>query len=188
MNENTPEQLPAERFANQANKMMGDDDPEVDLWKGSFSPKSMTGAWILAAIVTVTLLAVILFTSLRNYQWVWWIALAAIAIYWLYLLCLLTYRKLSMHYELTSQRLKHREGIFVRALDRIELIDIDDVMYKQGPIQALLNVGNITIKSSDSSHPELIMYGIADIRTVADKIDDARRAERRKRGLHIEAV
>ena len=93
-----------------------------------------------------------------------------------------------MHYELTSQRLKHREGILVRSMDRIELIDVDDVMYKQGPIQAMLGVGNITVKSSDSSHPELVLYGIENIREVADRIDDARRDERRKRGLHIEAI
>ena len=84
--------------------------------------------------------------------------------------------------------MKHREGILFRKIDRIELIDIDDVNYRQGPIQAILGVGNITIKSSDSSHPELIMYGIADIANVSDMINNARRQERRKRGLHIEAI
>ena len=100
----------------------------------------------------------------------------------------MTYRKLGMHYEVSSQRLKHREGILFRKLDRIELIDIDDVVYRQGPIQAIMGVGNITIKSSDSSHPVLDMYGIANIREIADLIDDARRTERRKRGLHIESI
>ena len=46
----------------------------------------------------------------------------------------------------------------------------------------------IIIRSSDSSHPELVMSGIGDVRKVADLIDDARRAERRKRGLHIESI
>ncbi len=167
---------------------MGDDSPEELLWQGSFSPKSMCGAWILAALISLIALIVLLATPLRNWSAAWWIVPILLAVYWLYLLGLLAYRKLGMYYEVTTQRLKHREGILVRSLDRIELIDIDDVMYKQGPIQALLGVGNITVKSSDTSHPELIMYGIADIRRVADLIDDARRAERRKRGLHIEAV
>ncbi|MEZ6107796.1 MAG: hypothetical protein R3B96_17190 [Pirellulaceae bacterium] len=30
--------------------------------------------------------------------------------------------------------------------DRIELIDVDDVLYKQGLVQAMLGVGSITIR------------------------------------------
>ena len=82
----------------------------------------------------------------------------------------------------------HRDGILVRQMDRIEMIDIDDVSYRQGPIQILLNVGSIRIVSSDTSHPQLDMPGIADVRMVADLIDDARRNERRNRGLHIESI
>jgi len=178
----------AERFKAAADEKMNIDEPETALWKGSYSPKSMSGTWILTTACSLALLLLMVLTPLRNQPILWWIVLAGLAIFWLYLLGLLGYRKLSMHYELTTQRLKHREGIFVRALDRIELIDIDDVAYKQGPIQAILGVGNITIKSSDISHPELVMFGISNIRHVADMIDDARRAERRKRGLHIESI
>ena len=167
---------------------MGDDEPEVNIWKGSFSPKSMTGTWIVLGFVTLIALIIILATALRSNGYVWGITFGILALVWLYFLGLMLVRKLSMHYELTSQRLKHREGILVRALDRIELIDIDDVTYKQGPIQAIMNVGNITINSSDASHPELVMYGISNVRQVSDQIDDARRSERRKRGLHIESV
>jgi len=166
----------------------GDDDAERDMWTGSYSPKAMTGQWILAAALTVGLLLLLVLTSLGNTATAWKIALVVIALGWLYLLGLLGYRKFSKHYELTSQRLKHREGILMRKLDRIELIDIDDVMYKQGPIQALLRVGNIVIESSDKSHPILVLYGIENVKQVAEKIDDARRAERRKRGLHIESI
>jgi hypothetical protein len=73
-------------------------------------------------------------------------------------------------------------------MNRVELIDMDDVTYVQGPIQTLLKVGNITIKSSDVSHPVLVLKGISDVKRIAELIDDARRSERRRRGLFMEAV
>ena len=79
-------------------------------------------------------------------------------------------------------------GILSRRTDRIELIDIDDVSYVQGIIQRVLGVGSIKISSSDRSHPELTMIGIDQVEKIADMIDDARRLERRRRGLHIEAI
>ena len=160
-----------------------------ELWEGGFSGKSMFGSWVAAAAVTIFIFVVIsMIQSLRTNVYVWYFAVAVVVILWLYLLGLMFYRKWGKHYELTSQQLKHREGIFFRKLDRIELIDIDDVNYQQGPIQTMLGVGNINVKSSDTSHPELILYGIANIKEVADMIDNARRNERRKRGLHIEAI
>ncbi len=75
-----------------------------------------------------------------------------------------------------------------RVTDRIEVIDIDDVTYEQGIVQRMLGVGTIRMSSSDRSHPELVLSGIDGVERVADMIDDIRRKERRKRGLHIEAI
>ena len=164
-------------------------DKEVDLWEGGFSGKSMFGSWFVAGVVTIAgIVAISMIPAIRNNSYALYTAIGFLVLMWGYLFSVLMYRKLGMHYELTSQQLKHREGILFRKIDRIELIDIDDVNYRQGPIQAILGVGNITIRSSDSSHPELIMYGIADIANVSDMINNARRQERRKRGLHIEAI
>ena len=162
---------PNDRF--QPPKDIEDVSEACALWEGGFSGKSMFGSWAMAAGVTVLILIVMmLIESLRSNSIVWYVAVALILILWLYLIGVLFYRKLGMHYQLTSQQLKHREGILFRKLDRIELIDIDDVNYRQGPIQALLGVGNINVKSSDTSHPELVLYGIANIREVTDMIDD----------------
>ena len=164
-------------------------ESESMLWRGKYSGKNMTGIWICLAIGTILLLVAMLAVSALREQSIAWIAfLVLVLIGWVGNLGLMIYYKLSHFYEITNQRLKHREGIVIRSNNRIELIDIDDVSYKQGPIQALLNVGDIVIRSSDTSHPELVMNGIADVKRVADIIDDARRAERRKRGLHIESI
>ncbi len=65
---------------------------------------------------------------------------------------------------------------------------MDDVTFVQGIIQRMLSVGTIRVSSSDRTHPELVLLGIDNVEKVADLIDDARRKERRRRGLHIEAI
>jgi hypothetical protein len=70
----------------------------------------------------------------------------------------------------------------------VEVIDIDDVSYSQGPIERLLGVGTIKLLSSDVSDPQLILRGIDDVQRVATLIDNARREERRRRGLYLESV
>jgi membrane protein YdbS with pleckstrin-like domain len=82
----------------------------------------------------------------------------------------------------------HERGLLWRRQDRIETIDIDDVAVEQGPIARMLGVGTVRLTSSDRSTPEFLLAGIEDVRNVATMIDNARRTERRKRGLHIESI
>jgi uncharacterized membrane protein YdbT with pleckstrin-like domain len=111
-----------------------------------------------------------------------------VAVVWLGLGLVLVYRKLDVHYTLTSQRFVHKKGILKRVTDRIEVIDIDDVTFEQGIIQRMLGVGTVRLTSSDRSHPELALRGIDEVQRISGLIDDVRRRERRKRGLHIEAI
>jgi membrane protein YdbS with pleckstrin-like domain len=79
-------------------------------------------------------------------------------------------------------------GLLWRQTDRIEVIDIDDVAFTQGPVERVFGLGTVRITSSDQSHPELSLPGIENVQIVAGLIDDARRNERRRRGLYIESV
>ncbi len=146
----------------------------------------MAGTWIACAVGS--LLAILAAAMFQASGTVWMIVLVAIALAWAFAGLTLLYRKLSIRYELTSQRLIHESGILKRVTDRIEVIDMDDITYEQGIVQRLLNVGTIRIDSSDRSHPQLLMHGIEDVKRVATLIDNARREERVRRGLHIEAV
>ncbi len=162
------------------------DEPERPLWSGNYAVKNMAGWYLLAGILSIALVIVAFLAGASETAWL--VSLLMILLMWMGLVGTAYYRKFSDQYVLTTQRLKHRQGIFFRRSNRIELIDIDDVMFEQGPIQIALDVGNILVTSSDASHPQLNLAGIPDVRTVADLIDDARREERRKRGLHIEAI
>ena len=181
--ENSPVS-PADKLRNSAGKPLDQSDAnEIELWQGGYSGKDMVGSWVIAGIVSVLLIAgSIVFPAAMIFL------LPLAGLVWIYFGCLMAYRKLAVHYELTSQRFIHKFGILRQVTDRIEVIDIDDVTVEQGIIQRVLGVGNIRVASSDRTHPELQLRGIDDVKRVADVIDDTRRKERRSRGLHIEAI
>jgi membrane protein YdbS with pleckstrin-like domain len=160
--------------------------PEHELWQGGYSPKAMYGPWIGAALATIAGLVAVAF--LRNDTTGWIIFAVAAILLWAALLLMLLYRKVSVKYRLTNQRLFHEVGVLRRVTDRIEVIDIDDVTVEQGLVERILGVGTIHVSSSDRTTPELLMPGIDNVKQVADTIDHARRAERQRRGLFIESV
>ena len=53
--------------------------------------------------------------------------------------------------------------MFTRTTDRIEVIDIDDVTFRQGMVERALGVGTIVIESSDRTHPRLVLAGIDNV-------------------------
>lgn len=183
---NAPPADPKERFEQAASATQTDDHEEDDLWEGAYSHKAMVGTWFGGAVLTLVALVVALVGSFGATAWGYLIL--AVAIGWLIAACVYWYRRYSVHYTLTSQRLIHEAGLIWRTVDRVELIDVDDVTYRQGPVERMLGVGTILITSSDKTTPELELPGIDTVREVADQIDDARRKERRSRGLHIESI
>lgn len=186
-----PSESPArDRFQTAAGEKMEanrNSPTERSLWKGGYSPRAMYGTWIIAVALTILVLVLVsMFAS--EMQNAWLITGSAIVLGWCYAIGMYIYRRLGMHYELTTQRFVHQRGILVRRTDRIEVIDIDDVSYTQGIIQRMLGVGMITITGSDRTHPQLVMYGIDKVPEIASLIDDVRREERRRRSLHIESI
>lgn len=184
--------IPNSKDPTPSDKLRGNpersDTPEEALWSGSFSAKSMIGTWLILALITIgaivalSMIAALKPPTVRN------AVLIVLAVLWVGAALQLVYRKLANSYELTNQRLKHRDGILIRQNNRVEVIDIDDVSFTQGIIETMLNVGTIRIRSSDTSHPELVLRGISNVKYVSDLMDDARRTERRKRGLYVESI
>jgi membrane protein YdbS with pleckstrin-like domain len=158
-------------------------ESEDKLWSGNYSGKAMVGSWLLAGVTSIALIVgCVLFPPGIP------VFIGILVVMWLGLGTVLAYRKLSIHYEVTSQRFIHQSGILTRTSDRIEMIDIDDVTFTQGIVERMLSVGTIKLSSSDRTHPVLNLSGIDGVKRVADLIDDARRKERRKRGVHIESI
>lgn len=163
-----------------------DEDEEQLLWEGGYCGRAMFGSWVLAAAVTVA--AILLAAMIGQIAHKWTLAFVIALVAWLVPLARLTYRKMSIHYRLTTQRLFHEEGILRRTTDRVELIDCDDVTVDRTIFDRLMNVGTVRVESSDRTHPNLFLNGIDNALEVAERIDAARRRERLRRGIHIEAV
>lgn len=183
-----PETLsPRERFQQSVASRQagtGEADVEQTLWEGNYSPLAMLGYAVSLAVASVALLAVSIIYGMPTIG----ISLAIIAVAWAILGTVYASRRFGIHYELTTQRFVHQTGLLSRRTDRIEVIDIDDVSFFQGPVQRVLGIGTIDIASSDRSHPILKMPGIADVKQVAGLIDDVRRKERKRRSLHIQTM
>ena len=177
----------AQRFNEQmqaAGTAPADDDTEVKLWEGSFSPKAMMGEWLAIGIVSAVLVVAAVFLT-AVFPMIWAIVGGLIVLMLLVVVGRLGYRRMAIFYRLTNQRFIHEHGVLSRTIDRIEVIDIDDVAYHQSFIQRMFNVGTIRITSGDRTHPVLKMLGIENVKEVYDLIDSARRDERVKRGVHI---
>lgn len=159
---------------------------EEELWEGGFSPKAMYGRMILLAIVTAACLIAV--ALLWNQPVGWLTVSAGIVILWGALGLSIVYRRLAVHYRLTRYRLFHERGILSRVTDRLETIDIDDVILKQTLLDRMLGIGTIIVMSSDRTAPELRLTGIDQVSHVADLIDNTRRAERQRRGIHLETT
>ncbi len=168
-------------------KAAGDHDPEEDLWQGRYSSKAMYGRWILGAVVTVALIIAAVGIGLPGWGWKY-LFVPVLVLAWGYIFGLFLFRRMNAHYELTNQRLIHRAGIFHRTTDRIEVIDMIDVLFEQSLLERPFGVGSIRITSKDTSHPYLKVIGIDNVHEVADLMDKARRKERLRRGIHIESV
>jgi membrane protein YdbS with pleckstrin-like domain len=168
-----------------------EDDREDELWKGRYCGKAMMDAWLFCGVITVVLVALGIWFSVNEWlpTGVRWGGIAILLlISWGYPLSLLSYRRMSIRYRLTTQRFFHEEGVLRHTTDRIEVIDMDDITFDQTILERMCNVGTIHITSSDRTHPVLDVIGVADVKNVAAMMDNARRNERIRRGVHIEAV
>lgn len=161
------------------------EEAEETLWEGGYCAKAMAGAWALSLLATIVLL---IFGFWAWHAGVWWCVLAAIVILWGYQVAVLLMRRLGVRYRLTTQRFFHESGILVHTTDLIEVIDMDDITYRQTLIDRLMGVGTIRIVSSDRSHPDLSIAGIENVQDVAAMLHNTRHAERVRRGLHIEQI
>ncbi len=183
-----PGSTAADRFREtlQAKKQQGfeHDEMEETIWSGGYSPKAMVGTWALMVVLSVLIVVM-------SFLWeplTLGMAAGGIGLLWVGGGLRYAYRRLGFHYELTNQRFIHQSGLLHRQTDRIEVIDIDDVSFSQGPVQRLFDVGKITLTGSDRTHPSLAMPGISNVHEVSGLIDDIRRKERHHRSLHIESI
>jgi uncharacterized membrane protein YdbT with pleckstrin-like domain len=68
----------------------------------------------------------------------------------------------NIRYELTTERLKLREGVLNRVLDEIELYRVRDYRLEQPFFLRIFSLGNIVIRTTDATNPIVILRAIRD--------------------------
>ncbi len=156
------------------------------LWEGGHSVAATWPYVIALGAMTALLLVGLIATSASATAWGYALLLALVV--WVAALLRFLYWRWSVHYLLTTQRLIHKVGLLRRVTHRIDVITIDDVAFEQSLVQRFLGVGKIRVLAEERDNPQLVMTGIKNVAEVANLIDNARRYERQRRGLHIETV
>jgi uncharacterized membrane protein YdbT with pleckstrin-like domain len=91
-------------------------------------------------------------------------------------------------YELTSQRLVLRSGVFNRKTEEIELYRVRDSSLDEPLLLRLFGAGNIVLYAIDTSAPTIVLRGVRGAAEVRQKLRAAVEATRdQKRVRSIEA-
>jgi uncharacterized membrane protein YdbT with pleckstrin-like domain len=162
-------------------------EPEMPVWKGGYSARNDALAWVLWFLfATVAVYAVIRWVNLPE-PWMRWMYWGAVLLPAALVLAGSLFRRFSVRYRLTSHRLFKEVGILSRRTTEIELMRVDDLSVSQNVLQRMLDVGLITLRTTDASDPEILMAGILNPHEVKEAIR-AHVQKRRGRTLNMEAL
>jgi hypothetical protein len=68
---------------------------------------------------------------------------------------------LSVHYQITSERVRITEGVLGKDREDIELVRVQDIDLTQGMTERMLGIGDIHIRSHDKSNPTVTLNNVS---------------------------
>src|SRR5215208_405712 len=169
------------------------DVPEEELWSGAYSPKAMTG-WYIVALVLGVVGMVVASNADPN---AWTVVAIGLLVVFGCLALYSVYKRMSEHFRLTTHRFVIQKGLLSRTDNRILLVDVDDITVHQGIAERMFNLGTNSLRTTEETTKEespdrdaagkgiVKMDGIEDPRRIGDLIDESRRAERTRRGVYM---
>lgn len=95
----------------------------------------------------------------------------------------------NIRYSLTSERLKIRQGVLNKQFDELELYRVRDYRLEQPFWLRLFSLGNIIIRTTDTSHPQIVLRAIHDGESVLERVRhnvESCRAKKNVRALDLE--
>lgn len=134
---------------------------EQSLWKGSPSQVVNLGVYVLCLLLC-------------------WLVLPVLYALWRWVDTRLT------EYELTTQRLVFRRGVFNRKTEEVELYRVRDSSLDEPLFLRLFGVGNVVISATDASTPNFLLRavkGAADVRQKLRAAVEAVREQKRVRSI-----
>jgi uncharacterized membrane protein YdbT with pleckstrin-like domain len=76
----------------------------------------------------------------------------------------------NIRYELTTERLKLREGVLNKRLDELELYRVRDYRLEQPFWLRIFSLGNIIIRTTDTTSPIIVLRAIRDGESVLEQV------------------
>jgi uncharacterized membrane protein YdbT with pleckstrin-like domain len=76
----------------------------------------------------------------------------------------------NIEYQLTSERLKLRQGVLNKTHDEIELYRVRDYRLEQPLVLRFFALANITIRTTDTTNPTLVLRAISDGEGVLERV------------------
>ena len=64
------------------------------------------------------------------------------------------------HYTVTNERIKITSGLLGKTHENVELIRVQDIDHSQTFGERVLKIGDITVRSHDPSHPEILLRNV----------------------------
>jgi len=86
-------------------------------------------------------------------------------------------------YELTTERFRHKSGVFTRVTQELELYRIKDTELIEPLYERIFGLGTITLHTSDKTTPIIIIGGVKDPERVRGLIRENVEIVRKRRGV-----
>ena len=86
-------------------------------------------------------------------------------------------------YELTTERLRMRHGVFNKKTDELELYRVRDYKFDQPFFLRIFSLGDIILQSSDKSHPHVVLQAIRNGEELREQLRTYVEACRTRKGV-----
>lgn len=190
--ESAGEAAPAAPRRPQTEDGFGEDDgppvesgPEREVWAGGPSQwvnvKKFTGALVAAVVLTLGAIYIPRWIGVSGTVWIAiliTIALPALYAMWVWI------ETRATNFELTTERIRERSGVFSRRLEEVELFRVKDTEVHQSLAQRIVRLGTVTLHTSDTTCPEFVLRSVPDheeLRNTIRKEVERLRKERKVR-------
>lgn len=159
------------------------DDREEIYFQGSPMIRGELGKFFVFTIIGALIIAApFIYATVQDAAVPWYVYVACAVIgVGLWLIPWVQTR--SIRFRVSNYRIDYERGIFTRRIDTIELWHVNDISFKQGFLDRILGVGDITIMSDDRTTPQLTLDGVPNPRPLFDQLKQRIIAVKRQRGV-----
>jgi uncharacterized membrane protein YdbT with pleckstrin-like domain len=157
---------------------------EKTIWEGHSSQVINLPAFILCGLAAGALLGSAIILHSRT-QPVFSLAVAATALIPLFIAMTKWLQNRCRRYQVTTERIHLRQGVFARKTDELELYRVKDYVLLEPFFLRLFGLGSISLSTSDVSDSAIIIKAVPDIQTLRDQIRKSVEACRTRKGVRV---